>query len=70
MSNVTYRSDDSYVSCRAGVYYYIIRVTNNVRQHYAAKRLSFILKTKSHIEPVILFWCLVKVRSRALDQFD
>jgi len=42
-----YRSDDSYVTYRAGVYYYIRRVTFNVRQHYTSKRLSFSLKTKS-----------------------
>ena len=49
MSKVMYRSDDSYVSCRAGVYYYIRRVPYDVRQHYASKRLSFSLKTKSHV---------------------
>ena len=48
MSKVMYRSDDSYVSCRAGVYYYIRRVPYDVRQHYASKRLSFSLKTKSN----------------------
>ena len=48
MSKVMYRSDDSYVSCRAGVYYYIRRVPYDVRQHYASKRLSFSLKTKSY----------------------
>ena len=48
MLKVMYRSGDSYVSCRAGVYYYIRRVPYDVRQHYAAKRLSFSLKTKSY----------------------
>ena len=48
MLKVMYRSDDSYVSCRAGVYYYIRRVPYDVRQHYASKRLSFSLKTKSY----------------------
>ena len=48
MSKVMYRSDDSYVSCRAGIYYYIRRVPYDVRQHYASKRLSFSLKTKSY----------------------
>ena len=36
MSKVMYRSDDSYVSCRAGIYYYIRRVPYDVRQHYAS----------------------------------
>ena len=48
MLKVMYRSDDSYVSCRAGVYYYIRRIPYDVRQHYASKRLSFNLKTKSY----------------------
>ena len=48
MSKVMYRSDDSYVSCRAGIYYYIRRVPYDVRQHYASNRLSFSLKTKSY----------------------
>ena len=48
MLKVMYGSDDSYVSCRAGVYYYIRRVPYDVRQHYASKRLSFSLKTKSY----------------------
>ena len=43
-----HRSDDSYVSCRAGVYYYTRRVPYDVRQHYVSKRLSFSLKTKSY----------------------
>ena len=48
MSKVMYRSDDSYVSCRAGVYYYRRRFPYDVRQHCAVKRLSFSLKTKSY----------------------
>ena len=48
MLKVMYRSDDSYVSCRAGVYYYIRRVPYDVRQYYASNRLSFSLKTKSY----------------------
>ena len=49
MSKVMYRSDDSYVSCRAGIYYYIRRVPYDVRQHYASNRLSFSLRTKSYV---------------------
>ena len=48
MSKVMYRSDDSYVSCRAGIYYYIRRVPYDLSQHYASKRLSFSLRTKSY----------------------
>ena len=47
MSKVMYKSVASYVSCRAGTFYYIRRVPCDVRQHYASKRLSFSLKTKS-----------------------
>ena len=43
-----YKSDASYVSCRAGVYYYTRRVPYDVRQHYASNRLSFSLRTKSN----------------------
>ena len=43
-----YKSDASYVSCRADVYYYTWRIPYNVRQHYASKRLSFSLRTKSN----------------------
>ena len=56
MSKVMYRSDDSYVSCRAGVYYYIRRVPYDVRQHYASKRLSFSLKTKSYASAALNKW--------------
>ena len=48
MSKVMYKSDASYVSCRAGVYYYTRRVPYDVRQHYASNRLSFSLRTKSN----------------------
>ena len=48
MSKVMYKSDASYVSCRAGVYYYTRRVPYDVRQHYASHRLSFSLRTKSN----------------------
>ena len=48
MSKVMYKSDVSYVSCRAGIYYYTRRVPYDVRQHYASNRLSFSLRTKSN----------------------
>ena len=48
MSKVMYKSGASYVSCRAGVYYYTRRVPYDVRQHYAFSRISFSLRTKSH----------------------
>ena len=48
MSKVMYKSSASYVSCRAGVYYYTRRVPYDVRQHYASARLSFSLRTKSN----------------------
>ena len=48
MLKVMYRSDDSYMSCRAGIYYYTRRVPFDLRQHYASNRLSFSLKTKSY----------------------
>lgn len=48
MSKVMSKSDASYVSCRAGVYYYTRRVPYDVRQHYVSKRLSFSLRTKSN----------------------
>jgi hypothetical protein len=44
MLKVMYRSDDSYVSCRAGVYYYIRRVPYDVRQHKVQKAaLHFVI---------------------------
>ena len=43
-----YKSGASYVSCRAGIYYYTRRVPYDVRQHYASARLSFSLRTKSN----------------------
>ena len=48
MLKMMYRSNDNYVSCRAGVYYYIRRIPYDVRQHYPSNRLSFSLKTKSY----------------------
>jgi len=49
MSKVMYKSNASYVSCRAGTYYYTRRVPYDVRQHYASHRLSFSLRTKSSV---------------------
>ena len=49
MSKVMYKSNASYVYCRAGVYYYTRRVPCDVRQNYASKRLSFSLRTKSNV---------------------
>ena len=43
-----YKSGASYVSCRAGVYYYTRRVPYDVKQHYSSNRLSFSLRTKSN----------------------
>ena len=48
MSKVLSKSNASYVSCRAGVYYYTRRGPCDVRQNYASKRLSFSLRTKSN----------------------
>jgi len=48
MSKVMYKSGASYVSCRAGVYYYTRRVPYDVKQHYSSNRLSFSLRTKSN----------------------
>ena len=48
MLKLMYKSDASYVSCRAGVYYYTRRVPYDVRQHNANNRLSFSLRTKSN----------------------
>ena len=48
MSKLMYKSIASYVSCRAGVYYYTRRIPHDVRQHYASNRLSFSLRTKSN----------------------
>ena len=43
-----YKSNASYVSFRAGVYYCKRRVPFNVRQHYASYKLSFSVNTKSN----------------------
>ena len=48
MYKVMYTSNASYVSCRAGIYYYTRRIPNDVRQFYASSRLSFSLRTKSY----------------------
>ena len=43
-----YKDADQYVADRDGVFYYVRRVPNDVRQHYASSRISFSLRTKSH----------------------
>ena len=48
MYKVMYTSNASYVSCRAGIYYYTRRIPNDVGQFYASSRLSFSLRTKSY----------------------
>ena len=47
MHKVMYTNASQYVSNRDGIFYYIRRVPNDVRQHYAASRISFSLRTKS-----------------------
>ena len=61
MLKLMYKSDASYVSCRAGVYYYTRRVLYDMRQHYASKRLSFSLKTKSYAGAFILFRFIIAI---------
>ena len=47
MHRVMYTNASQYVSNRDGVFYYIRRIPYDVRQHYAASRISFSLRTKS-----------------------
>ena len=47
MHKVMYTNASQYVSNRDGVFYYVKRVPNDVRQHYASSRISFSLRTKS-----------------------
>ena len=47
MHKVMYTNASQYVSNRDGVFYYVRRVPNDVRQHYASSRISFSLRTKS-----------------------
>ena len=42
-----YANASQCVSNRDGVFYYVRRVPNNVRQFYASSRISFSIKTKS-----------------------
>ena len=44
-----YKDAAQYVSRRNNIYYYVRRVPLDVRQHYAASRISFSLRTKSLI---------------------
>ena len=48
LSKAMYKFGASYVSCRAGVYYYTRRVPYDVKHHYSSNRLSFSLRTKSN----------------------
>ena len=47
MYRVMYKDAAQYVSRRNDIYYYVRRVTLDVRQHYASSRISFSLRTKS-----------------------
>ena len=47
MHKVMYTNTSQYVSNRDGMFYYVRRVPNDVRQHYASSRISFSLRTKS-----------------------
>ena len=48
MYRVMYKDAYQYVTDRDGIFYYVRRVPNDVRQHYASSRISFSLRTKSH----------------------
>ena len=47
MHKTMYTRASQYVSNRDGIFYYVRRVPNDVRQHYASSRISFSLRTKS-----------------------
>ena len=47
MHRVMYTNASQYVSNRDGIFYYVRRVPNDVRQFYASSRISFSLRTKS-----------------------
>ena len=47
MRKVMYTNASQYISNRDGVFYYVRRVPNDVRQHYASSRISLSLRTKS-----------------------
>jgi hypothetical protein len=47
MHRVMYTNAFQYVSNRGGIFYYVRRVPNDVRQFYASSRISFSLRTKS-----------------------
>jgi len=47
MHKVMYTNTSQYVSNRDGIFYYVRRVPNDVRQFYASSRISFSLRTKS-----------------------
>ena len=48
MYRVMYKDAYQYVADRDGIFYYVRRVPNDVRQHYASSRISFSLRTKSY----------------------
>ena len=48
MHRVMYKDARQYVAGRDGAFYYVRRVSHDVRQHYALSRISFSLRTKSH----------------------
>ncbi|MAW24392.1 MAG: integrase, partial [Gammaproteobacteria bacterium] len=48
MYRMMYKDAYQYVADRDGIFYYVRRVPNDVRQHYASSRISFSLRTKSH----------------------
>jgi hypothetical protein len=47
MHKVMYANTSQYISNRGGIFYYVRRVPNDVRQFYASSRISFSLRTKS-----------------------
>ena len=47
MHRLMYTNASQYVSNRDGIFYYVRRVPNDVRQFYASSRISFSLRTKS-----------------------
>ena len=49
MYGVMHKYDNQYLRCRDGVYYFVRRVPNDLKDIYTSDRISMSLKTKSII---------------------
>ena len=63
MYELMHINDNQYLRCRDGVYYFVRRVPNDLKDIYTSDRISMSLKTKS----IMSIRCVAKTINQSLE---